>query len=242
MALDDKTKEAVEKSWKKVEGLGAETVGVLLFKNIFKIAPEALPLFSFKDEEDLYNSPKLKAHGSKVVTTVGTAVAGLRDLGTLVPVLQALGKRHVPRGVLAPHYKVVGDALIETLKGGLGDDFTPEVEEAWKTVYGVVADTMIGDNYLEMKVTTNKSPGFYAKSAISFFTGTEDKDGKKKEPVSQLKISGLGNSINAAVTAALAAESGGHAKITNIETTYPEMENNQRPCARILISLEAQKK
>ena len=38
------------------------TPGVLLFKKIFEIAPEALGLFSFKDEEDVYNSPKLKAH------------------------------------------------------------------------------------------------------------------------------------------------------------------------------------
>lgn len=85
----------VEESWSKVEGLGAETVGVLLFKNIFEIAPQALPMFSFKDEEDLYNSTALKKHGESVVLTVGTAVAGLRDLGKLVPVLQALGERHV---------------------------------------------------------------------------------------------------------------------------------------------------
>jgi len=42
---------AVEDSWAKVETLGAETVGVLLFKSIFEIAPEALALFSFKGEK-----------------------------------------------------------------------------------------------------------------------------------------------------------------------------------------------
>ena len=46
----------VEDSWKSVESLGLEKVGVVLFKNIFKIAPGAIDLFSFKDEPDLYNS------------------------------------------------------------------------------------------------------------------------------------------------------------------------------------------
>jgi hypothetical protein len=36
--------------------LGAETVGVLLFKNIFTAAPAVLELFSFKNSSDLYNT------------------------------------------------------------------------------------------------------------------------------------------------------------------------------------------
>lgn len=46
-------------------------------------------------EQNLYESPKLKAHGAKVVTTVGTAVAGLRNIAALVPTLKSLGKQHV---------------------------------------------------------------------------------------------------------------------------------------------------
>ena len=68
--------------------LGEETVGVLLFKEIFKIAPGALALFSFKDEDPLYESPKLKKHAIYVVKTVGKAVDSVHDLGPLVPVLQ----------------------------------------------------------------------------------------------------------------------------------------------------------
>lgn len=90
---------------------------------------------------------------------------------------------------------------------------------------------------VSMKVTTNKSSGFYAKSAKSFFTGVEDKEGNKREPVSQLKISGVGGSVNTAVAAALAVQSEGLATITKIDTSYAEIEGNQRPCARISISL-----
>jgi hemoglobin-like flavoprotein len=137
----------VETSWAKAAALGAETVGVLLFKNIFAIAPGALALFSFRDEPDLYASPKLKAHGATVVQTVGTAVAGLRDLDALVPVLRELGKKHVGYGVLEAHYDVVGDALMKTLEQGLGDAFAPEARRAWEAVYAVVKATMVGDNY-----------------------------------------------------------------------------------------------
>jgi hemoglobin-like flavoprotein len=36
----------------------------------------------------------------------------------------------------------VADALLWTLSQGLGDDFTPEVEQAWVEVYTVLAETM----------------------------------------------------------------------------------------------------
>ena len=78
---------------------------------------------------------------------VGTAVAGLRDLDALVPVLRELGKKHVGYGVLEAHYDVVGDALMKTLEQGLGDAFAPEARRAWEAVYAVVKATMVGDNY-----------------------------------------------------------------------------------------------
>jgi len=137
----------VKDSWASAAALGAETVGILLFKNIFTIAPAALDLFSFKDEKDVYNSPKLKAHAIGVVNTVGVAVSKLEALGEVVPVLQELGRNHVRYGVKAAHYEVVGKALLETLRGGLGSAFKPEVEVAWTKVFKIVSDTMIGDNY-----------------------------------------------------------------------------------------------
>jgi hemoglobin-like flavoprotein len=138
---------AVERSWAKAAALGAEPVGVLLFRNIFEIAPEAVNLFSFKDEKDLYESDKLKGHGLKVVNTTSAAVAGLRTLPELVPVLQELGTKHVGYAVLPAHYDVVGQALIKTLKTGLGKDFTPEVEAAWAKLWPIIATTMQGEHY-----------------------------------------------------------------------------------------------
>jgi hemoglobin-like flavoprotein len=44
--------------------------------------------------------------------------------------------------VLPEHYNWVGQALLTTLGLGLGDKFTPEVKEAYTTVYVLVAATM----------------------------------------------------------------------------------------------------
>jgi len=142
--LGEKHFKLVEDTWKTAAGLGVETVGVLLFKNIFTAAPEALALFPFKDEKDLYESSSLKGHGVKVVTTVDVAVSKLRDLPTLVPVLQELALKHVGYGVLPAHYPVVGGALIKTLKDGLGEAWTAEVEAAWLKVWGLISSTMLG--------------------------------------------------------------------------------------------------
>jgi hypothetical protein len=70
----------IKDSWAKAMGLGQETVGVLLFKNIFTIAPGALQLFSFKDEPNLYEGENLKKHGLRVVGMVDKCVAALDDL------------------------------------------------------------------------------------------------------------------------------------------------------------------
>ena len=40
--FSDETVRLVQQSWEKVESLGLEKVGIVLFKNIFKIAPGAL--------------------------------------------------------------------------------------------------------------------------------------------------------------------------------------------------------
>jgi len=138
--------ELIQGSWKKAGNLGVEKVGVLLFKHIFELAPEALQLFSFKDEKNVYESERLKSHAVKVVTTVGVAVDGLNKLGELVPVLKGLGLKHIGYGIQPAHYEVVGKALIMTLKAGLHTDLTPAHEAAWQKCYKILSTTMIGDS------------------------------------------------------------------------------------------------
>ena len=125
------------------------TQGVLLFKHIFEAAPQAAALFSFGKVEgfdvtaDHSRNPALVKHAVGVVKTVGVAVGMLKDLEKLVPVLKDLGARHTKYGVLAAHYPIVGAAFLKTLKVGLGDAYTAEVEGAFTEMWGVVESTML---------------------------------------------------------------------------------------------------
>lgn len=56
-------------------------------------------------------------------------------------------------GVQPQHYDTVGAALLLTLEQGLGAAFTPEVKQAWATVYGVLASTMKSAAYGDQPVT-----------------------------------------------------------------------------------------
>lgn len=73
---------------------------------------------------------------------LGTAVSNLHQVETIIPTVQELGRKHVDYGVKDEHYKPVGEALIYTLEKGLGDEFTPEVKDAWVTTYTTLQGVM----------------------------------------------------------------------------------------------------
>jgi hemoglobin-like flavoprotein len=110
----------------------ADTAAELFYGRLFTLDPSLKPLFK----------SDLKEQGKKLMKMIGAAVNGLDNLPGLVPVVQDLGKRHVPYGVKAEHYDTVASALLWTLEKGLGPDFTPAVKDAWATVYGILAGTM----------------------------------------------------------------------------------------------------
>jgi len=70
------------------------------------------------------------------------AVNSLDRMEQLLPVVRSLGTRHVSYGVRDKDYDTVGQALLWTLRKGLGDAFTPDVEGAWSNVYATLATAM----------------------------------------------------------------------------------------------------
>lgn len=117
------------------------------FAKVAPIAPQAAELFYGKlFELDPSLRPMFKGditeQGAKLMKTIGTCVNGLDDLAGIVPAVEALGRRHGGYGVKNGDYQTVATALLWTLEQGLGPAFTPEVKEAWATVYGILATTM----------------------------------------------------------------------------------------------------
>ena len=110
----------------------ADDAAALFYRRLFEIDPSLESMF----KGDMAEQRR------KLMFMLTAAVKGLPRLDRLIPVLEDLGRRHVHYGVVDQHYETVGQALIWTLEKGLGSAFTPDVREAWITVYGVLAATM----------------------------------------------------------------------------------------------------
>ena len=130
--MTPKQKQLVQSSWQKVLPL-SEFAAALFYGRLFELDPSTRSLFKHA------NMPEQR---KKLMYMIGTAVSNLNVLDQLIPAVRNLGRRHSSYGVKEEHYASVGAALLWTLEQGLGEDFTPEVKEAWTIVYGILADTM----------------------------------------------------------------------------------------------------
>src|SRR5438045_9693482 len=138
--MNQKQIELVQASWKKVLTVG-DAAAQLFYTRLFTLDPSLRPMFK----------GEMGAQGRKLMGMIGTAVNGLSRIETLVPAIEALGRRHVGYGVKDHHYLTVAEALLWTLEPGLGEAFTPETQLAWVEVYGVLASTMQGATRAEPK-------------------------------------------------------------------------------------------
>ena len=126
-------KELVQTSFEQVRPI-ADAAAALFYNRLFELDPTLRPLFK----------GDMKEQGRKLMDMITLAVKGLDRPEALLPALAALGRRHAGYGVKEQDYETVGEALLWTLEQGLGQGFTPEIREAWATLYRLVADTMRG--------------------------------------------------------------------------------------------------
>lgn len=136
MTLTERQKQLVQSSFEKVAPI-SEIAAELFYNRLFAVEPSVKPLFH----------GDLKDQGRKLMQMLSVAVHGLDHLDKIVPAIEDLGRRHAKYGVEAHHYTTVGEALIWTLEQGLGEDFTPEMREAWVATYQLVASTATAAAY-----------------------------------------------------------------------------------------------
>lgn len=122
----------VQESYAKVVHL-ADTAGNLFYQRLFELDSSLKPLFKVNIQEQ----------GRKLMGFISIVVSKLDHLEDMEPAIQALGERHVEYGVKVTHYDAVGQALLWTLAQCLDSLFTDEVKDAWATLYGKLASTMI---------------------------------------------------------------------------------------------------
>jgi len=127
---------AIQESFAKVAPI-SEQAATLFYGRLFEIDPALKPLFH----------SDMKEQGRKLMATLAVVVNSLNNLGAVLPAASALAKRHVAYGVKPAHYTPVGEALLWTLRQGLGAAWTSELAAAWTAAYGVLSEFMIAEAY-----------------------------------------------------------------------------------------------
>jgi hemoglobin-like flavoprotein len=110
----------------------ADTAAELFYGRLFELDPSLRPLFR----------GDMREQGRKLMQLLCVVVRGLDRPEAMLRAVEALGRRHIACGVTEAHFATVGTALLWTLERGLGGAFTPEVADAWATVYAVLTTTM----------------------------------------------------------------------------------------------------
>jgi methyl-accepting chemotaxis protein len=122
----------VRDSFAKVAPIAGQAAQ-MFYNRLFELDPGLRKLFRGDMTEQ----------GRKLMNMLGTAVRLLDRPDQLVPALEKLGARHAGYGVRDRDYDTVAQAFLWTLEKGLGAAWTPQVRNAWVSVYTVVATVMI---------------------------------------------------------------------------------------------------
>jgi len=121
----------VQASFEKVVPLG-DKVPQIFYDELFTLDPSLRPMF----QSDMTEQRKM------ILTALSMVVRSLDKPEAIAEPVKALGKRHVTYGVKPAHFATVGSALLSTLQKGLGDEFTPELRQAWVEAYAALSGMM----------------------------------------------------------------------------------------------------
>ncbi|AXE33637.1 globin family protein [Chromobacterium phragmitis] len=145
MSLTQQQIRLVQESFAKVEPI-ADDAAKLFYDKLFEYAPDLRSLFK-KD---------MATQRHMLMSTLKLAIKGLDDLQQLAPVLNKLAQRHVDYGVKPGDYTPVGNALLWTLKQGLGEEaWTQELRAAWVDTFRLMATVMKQAAYPEQLPTSH---------------------------------------------------------------------------------------
>ncbi|KAH7853553.1 hypothetical protein Vadar_003905 [Vaccinium darrowii] len=143
MVFSEKQEALVKDSW-EVMKQNIPEFSLRFFTLILEIAPAAKNLFSFlKDTDEIpQNNPKLKTHAVKVFKMTCESAIQLREKGEVVvseTTLKYLGSVHLQKGVIDPHFEVVKEALLRTVREAAGEKWNEEMKGAWGEAYDQLA-------------------------------------------------------------------------------------------------------
>jgi hemoglobin-like flavoprotein len=123
----------VKSSWRLLKSIDPALIGDVFYSKLFMEAPSVRKLFP-KD---------MVGQQVKLIDMLNFIVHNIDNLDKLTNDITAMAIRHEGYGAKPIHYQKVGEALLWTLKKGLGHDWNNETEKAWQACYNLLADTMV---------------------------------------------------------------------------------------------------
>jgi hemoglobin-like flavoprotein len=121
----------VQQSFEKAAGLG-EKVAEIFYAELFAIDPSLRAMFK----------GNMKEQHAKLLSALALVIRSLHAPEKIIAAAQKLAVKHLDYGVIPEHYTYVGNALLRTLKKGLGPEFTPELSDAWVAAFRTLAGVM----------------------------------------------------------------------------------------------------
>jgi nitric oxide dioxygenase len=129
--MDARQVALVQKSFEKAATLG-DQVADIFYSELFAIEPRLRSMFK----------GDMKEQKKKLMATLALVVRSLHAPEKIVGPAQKLAVKHLDYGVKPEHYTVVGNALLRTLKKGLGEQYTPDIHDAWVAAFRTLAGIM----------------------------------------------------------------------------------------------------
>jgi len=123
----------VKNSWKMFRKVDAGLIGDVFYSKLFCDNPQLQQMFPTSMDQQY----------KKLIDMLSVIVAKLDDLSGITADIKMMALRHEGYGVKPQHYRLAGNALLWTLKRGLGNDWNDDLEEAWMAAYTTLAEAMI---------------------------------------------------------------------------------------------------
>ena len=105
----------------------------VFYSRFFELAPNARRLFP----------DDMERQQIKLMDMIAAIVGALDKREIFQSIISYTGRQHAQFGVKRSHFVAFGDALIWGLEQQFGPAFTPELKQAWVTLYDAVQSEMI---------------------------------------------------------------------------------------------------
>jgi len=114
-------------------GLARRKVAEAFYQRFFELVPGARSMFP-QDMERLH---------LKLMDTIAALVGALDNPDVFQSIINQVGRHHARFGVTPSQLAAFGDALLATWEQHFGPAFTPELRQAWTTLYDAVRRDML---------------------------------------------------------------------------------------------------